>query len=558
MQFQMRSLFKRVLPSVIRGTLREYWELPASARACWRAAFVRRTLRGHDITQLPAQLPDEPRVLVLCYGNIYRSPYARALLELALAKRPELRIAHSSAGLIQTHNRSSPDDAQALASLRGIDLSGHRSRSVTSEDVASADVILIMDRRNEALLAERHPESVGKVVLLGSFDPLAPLLGPTIADPYDRGEEALADCFDRLERSVMRFVEALGGRLPPRPRSRMKRAAVRAGTSALFAPVWRPFANDAAAILMLHRFEDREAGIAGHSAELLRRHLEYLRAERFNIVGLDELIGRTLAGEPLPARAVVITVDDGYTDFARVGMPLFASYDVPVTLFATTRFLDGDHWQWYDAVSHLCATRTRLDITLDVGSERVGIAFRNPPERLRAVRNAVEQLKQHPQTLIRAQLVALQGAVQSELPARPTPRFSAIRWSDLDGLGRLGARFGGHTETHVNLNRESSTVAEKEIRDSVSRIRSGTQYASQVFAYPYGLARDFGAREEQMVAAAGCVAAVAASGGHCTAAEIEARRFAVSRIPYSDDLYAMRQSLIGLERARALAMGGRE
>lgn len=548
----LRASLKRVVPAAMRQQYREFFDLPPNARRAWLSALLRRVITGRDITSLPHDLPDCPHILVVCYGNIYRSPYAHALIQSTLAKRPWVHATTTSVGLLDTHGRPSPADSQALARNRSVSLGEHRSTNISKEAVARADVIVLMDRRNEALLRARYPEDTHKLVLLGAFDPLEEQLGPTIADPYGCGVEALKSCYSHIERSVARLVNALGGREQLHSRSRIKRAARRAATSSLLSPIWSSFTHGAAAILMLHRFEDREEGNWGHSTDLLAAHLEYLRNENFHLCSVDELTSRTLAGQPLHPRTVAFTVDDGYADFARVGAPLFARFDVPVTVFVTTRFIDGNHWMWYDAVAYLCKQRELGDLRLGEGRTAVGISWSHPRDRVRAVRKAVERMKAFPLATIELLLSELQATLGLSLPPNPTPRFAAMTWDDVSNCERFGVTFGSHTENHVIVARETEEDAAREISLSVRRLQQRTASFSKVFAYPNGLPGDFTARDQALVAASGCTAAVASIGGHCTAADIRANRYAISRVPYSENLFTLRSQLLGIERARAL------
>lgn len=547
-----RALLTRFVPEAMRQQCREFLDLPRNARRAWLSALLRRVITGRDITSLPNGLPDCPHILVVCYGNIYRSPYAEARLRLTLAKRPWLHATTTSVGLLGTHGRPCPADAQALARTRGVGLSEHRSTSISEEAVARADIILLMDRRNEALLRARYPGRTHKMVLLGAFDPLGEQLGPVISDPYGCGSEALDSCYLRIERSVARLVNALGGRDQVRSRNRIKRAARRAATSSLLSPIWKGFTSKSAAIFMLHRFENREEGTWGLSSELLAAQLEYLRSEKFHICSVDEIVSRALAGQPLHPRTVAFTVDDGYADFARVGAPLFARFDVPVTLFVTTRFVDGTHWMWYDAVAHLCKQREKGNLSIGNGKTGVSITWSSPHDRVPAVRKAVERMKGFPLTTIGVLLSDLQNALGVSLPATPTPRFAAMTWDDIARCERYGVTFGSHTENHAIVARETADNAEREISLSVRRLKERTTSLSKVFAYPNGLPGDFTSRDEALVAEAGCSAAVTSTGGHCTAADILRNRYAISRVPYSEDFYVMRSHLLGIERARAL------
>jgi len=141
-------------------------------------------------------------VLVLCHGNICRSPFSAALLK-RLA--PDLRVA--SAGFYPKDNRSSPDFMQRAAREFSVDLSGHRSQRVTAEIVAEYDLVVIMDRRNYRHLKQEFPAALSKTVFLGMLDTPPHL---ETADPYDLPyDEAVAVCAE-LEGATSNLAGLLG------------------------------------------------------------------------------------------------------------------------------------------------------------------------------------------------------------------------------------------------------------------------------------------------------------------------------------------------------------
>ena len=137
---------------------------------------------------------DARRVLVLCHGNICRSPYVAARLVERAVPGGEVR----SAGFYPEPDRSTPDDVQQVARRRGVDLSAHRSRVVTEPDLAWADAIILMDHRNYASLAEAGRPHLDKVVWLGALDG-----GDVeIDDPYGSSDAEIDAVLARLDACV--------------------------------------------------------------------------------------------------------------------------------------------------------------------------------------------------------------------------------------------------------------------------------------------------------------------------------------------------------------------
>src|SRR2546422_10141511 len=105
------------------------------------------------------------RILLVCTGNICRSPLAAALLDRALAQRGIDGIEVASAGTGAWDGAPVSEGAYLVGLERGLDLSAHRARLLTRELVEDADLILTMARHHRArvdeLGGERHVVVVG-------------------------------------------------------------------------------------------------------------------------------------------------------------------------------------------------------------------------------------------------------------------------------------------------------------------------------------------------------------------------------------------------------------
>ena len=111
-----------------------------------------------------------PTVIFVCTGNLCRSPMAEALLRARLARdeaRRDWQV--GSAGVWTTEGR--PASAYAIEEMaqRGVDLRAHRSRNVTHELMAVADLVLAMTRGHVEALEAAFPEHAPKVHLLSEM-----------------------------------------------------------------------------------------------------------------------------------------------------------------------------------------------------------------------------------------------------------------------------------------------------------------------------------------------------------------------------------------------------
>lgn len=161
----------------------------------------RRALRG-----LTSERPGA--LLVLCYGNICRSPYAAARLRQVFGGGDDASFTVESAGFILP-GRESPEIARSVARRRGIDLAGHRSQVVDGAMLERADAVLVMTPgQRRQVLRDVAGADPPPVLLLGDFDENTPSRR-MILDPYGHSEAVFSDVFERIDRCCRGVRRAL-------------------------------------------------------------------------------------------------------------------------------------------------------------------------------------------------------------------------------------------------------------------------------------------------------------------------------------------------------------
>jgi protein-tyrosine phosphatase len=153
---------------------------------------------------------NEISVLMVCLGNICRSPTAEGVLRnLAAQEAPELALEIDSAGTADYHIGAPPDPrSQAAAKKRGIDISGLRARQVTQSDFERFDLILAMDGENLRELQALKPRGSHASVKL--FLDYAPeLKRRDVPDPYYRDAAAFEQVLDLTAAASRGLLAAL-------------------------------------------------------------------------------------------------------------------------------------------------------------------------------------------------------------------------------------------------------------------------------------------------------------------------------------------------------------
>ncbi|HEY3279213.1 MAG TPA: low molecular weight protein arginine phosphatase [Gemmatimonadales bacterium] len=145
-------------------------------------------------------------VLLVCTGNICRSPLAEALLMRALKDRTMDGVTVGSAGTGAWDGAPASEGAYLVGLERGLDLSGHRARLLTRELVEQADLILTMARHHRARVDELGGE--GRVFVLGEY---AGREGDEaeVSDPFGGDLDVYRDTCAELEALVAAVAERL-------------------------------------------------------------------------------------------------------------------------------------------------------------------------------------------------------------------------------------------------------------------------------------------------------------------------------------------------------------
>jgi len=98
------------------------------------------------------------RILVVCTGNICRSPIGEAMLARQFPSRKV-----QSAGIGALIGHAADPLAIEVAAQTGLELSEHRARQITEVMLRDADLVLVMDRTHSDWLNRRYPQHRGRV-----------------------------------------------------------------------------------------------------------------------------------------------------------------------------------------------------------------------------------------------------------------------------------------------------------------------------------------------------------------------------------------------------------
>lgn len=142
-------------------------------------------------------------VLVVCVGNICRSPLGERLLRRYLDEDAS-SVGVASAGLGALVGHVADETASAVAAARGVSLDGHVARQFSAVLGTASDLILVMEPGHRREIIRLTPELGGRVML---FDQWTGARG--IPDPYRRSREFHEQVFEQVDAAARAWAMRL-------------------------------------------------------------------------------------------------------------------------------------------------------------------------------------------------------------------------------------------------------------------------------------------------------------------------------------------------------------
>lgn len=139
-------------------------------------------------------------ILVVCVGNICRSPVGERLLQGML---PDRRVTSAGIGALVGH--SADATASDVAGANGVSLEGHVARQFSTEMGQEADLILVMEPGHKREILKISPHLSGKTMLFDQW-----MGGQGIADPYRRSREMHEAVYEQIAAAAEAWAKRIG------------------------------------------------------------------------------------------------------------------------------------------------------------------------------------------------------------------------------------------------------------------------------------------------------------------------------------------------------------
>ena len=229
--------------------------------------------------------------------------------------------------------------------------------------------------------------------------------------------------------------------------------------------------------------------------------MEFL-SENHEVVSMDGLVGY-LESEPdrdSNKFVVAVTFDDGYKDNLTHALPILEQYNIPATIYITTRFPEGDTWMWWNEIWDYLDNNAALEVN-DVPE---GLTISTLRQKIKCFNKlfdwilnlSYEKQKKYVETITKS-------------VARKQYSNLCLNWEEIKILDQHPlVTIGAHTNSHPNLKKLTEQEAFAEMSYSKNLLEEKLKHSVEHFAYPFGTLNEADVREFELASRCGFRTAV--------------------------------------------------
>lgn len=226
-----------------------------------------------------------------------------------------------------------------------------------------------------------------------------------------------------------------------------------------------------------------DPGLISASASAFNAQMAHV-SRHYRPMTLAQALATFERGEPLPARALMVTFDDGYEDNHRIALPILRKHGVPATFFVSTAHIESGEPYAFDWLYHMvCTTSGRecripaLEIDAPVPSSLV--------ERRRLAAWIIDRTKSLDAYAQADAIAGLQAAWGMRRPPS-APECRPMDWDQVRALRAAGMEIGSHGMWHKMLAKLSDRDLEAELSGSRDALQAQLDCPVHAISYPVG------------------------------------------------------------------------
>ena len=228
------------------------------------------------------------------------------------------------------------------------------------------------------------------------------------------------------------------------------------------------------------------------SPKFLERTILKYKSQGFNFISLDELYDIITSDKKVIQPFITFTIDDGYKDNYSQALPVFEYHNVPFAIFMATDFIDHKAVLWWDILEGLIS---KNDSIVFKDQEYRCHSFNEKWDTFRIVRESILNFDQK-----NIEQALKESFSNYTIDWHEPVQRQAMSWEQVKAISQHPlCTIGGHTVSHLALNKLSDQDFRQEVADGVAKLQSATGKPIRHFAYPYGSPNEIGEREFKLI-----------------------------------------------------------
>lgn len=212
----------------------------------------------------------------------------------------------------------------------------------------------------------------------------------------------------------------------------------------------------------------------------------------FNFISLDQLCEIINSNQTPKQPFISLTLDDGYLDNYTQALPVFERHKIPFTIFVATDFIDQNAILWWDILEDIIQRNDQIiygDISYSCRT------FQEKWDVFRFIRENILGIDQ-----IRLKEKLTKKLNNYDIDWYEPIRRQSMSWEQVKEISQHSlCTIGGHTVSHLALNKLSDYEFNKEVSDGITKIQEKIGKPIHHFAYPYGSPKEIGEREYRLI-----------------------------------------------------------
>ncbi len=316
----------------------------------------------------------------------------------------------------------------------------------------------------------------------------------------------------------------------------------------------RRFLPDWVTVFMLHRMSVPDLGIEGLQPAFLAQCLEWLRKDGCQFLSIEEAVVRAQENRLGKQKWVVFSLDDGCFEQVEVAGEIFARYDCPATCFLITDYIDGKLWEWEHQLMWL-TQQLKSQGCREIRFEHDGANVIFDLSISKPYKQIVAWIRRTGSSDAYNLVSRIGTAAGISVPQTPPAQYRPASWDSIRAMEKRGMNFAAHTVTHRIVSGLDDVELEREVMESIARVKAECAQAAPIFCYPSGKVGEYDDRIVKLLQRKGVLASFIAEPGYLKGPQLREQadyRYLIPRMTIPEDVGELRRYVSSVQFLREL------